>query len=732
MAVNRAQVVESRFLEFIESWARKPGRASVAGEFRREDVLAMFRAQLQSRLIDYEARRLKEANQGYYTIGSAGHEGNVALGALLRKDDPCFLHYRSGALMLRRLLLDPTMDPVQSVLLSFTAAKADPVSGGRHKVWGSKSLWIPPQTSTIASHLPKAVGMAIAIERSKRVPASVRWPKDAIVLCSFGDASLNHSTAQGALNAAAWATFQRLPVPILFVCEDNGIGISVHTPKDWVQRSVETRPGIHYLFGDGLDLADAIRATGEAIDRCRGQRQPVFLHLRTTRLMGHAGSDVETEYLTREQIEAMESRDPLLGSADWILSEGWMTPGEILELYAELRDEIVEKARRAAEAPKLGSAEEVTRGLVYADPDGVRKAAESGNMRAGDAELPGSDRKRHMATLINWGLREQMSKHSNALVFGEDVAKKGGVYHVTTGLLDRFGAGRVFNTLLDEQTILGMAIGSAQAGYLPIPEIQYLAYFHNAEDQIRGEAASMQFFSNGQFKNPMVIRMASFAYQKGFGGHFHNDNAIGALRDIPGALIAVPSRGDDAVKMLRGLMASAAVEGRVSFLLEPIALYMTKDLHRDGDGAWSFAFPDPHEAVLPGEARVYGDETPDLLIISYANGLWFSLRVAERLRLRGHRIRVIDLRWLNPLPLRCVQGEASRAKSVLIVDECRRTGGGVVDSLSAAVLAAHPEIPLRSVTAQDSYIPLGPAANLVLPNEAEIELESTKLLGDLR
>ena len=172
------------------------------------------------------------------------------------------------------------------------------------------------------------------------------------------------------------------------------------------------------------------------------------------------------------------------------------------------------------------------------------------------------------------------------LAFGEDVGRKGGVYGVTRGLPRRFGAGRVFDTLLDEQSILGLGLGAGLSGLLPVPEIQYLAYLHNAEDQLRGEAASLQFFSAGQYRNPMVARVAGLAYQKGFGGHFHNDNAVGVLRDIPGLVVAVPSRAQDAAAMLRTCLAAAAVDGTRVRFLEPIALYHTRDLYQPGDGGW--------------------------------------------------------------------------------------------------------------------------------------------------
>ena len=161
-------------------------------------------------------------------------------------------------------------------------------------------------------------------------------------------------------------------------------------------------------------------------------------------------------------------------------------------------------------------------------------------------------------------------------MLGEDVGVKGGVYGVTLGLQKTFGSARVFDTPLDEQTILGLALGTSLAGLLPIAEIQYLAYLHNAEDQLRGEAATLGFFSDGQYANGMVVRIASLASLKGFGGHFHNDNAIGVLRDIPGIVVGCASGPAEAPELLRTLAGLALGEGRVCVLLEPTALYHDK------------------------------------------------------------------------------------------------------------------------------------------------------------
>ena len=189
------------------------------------------------------------------------------------------------------------------------------------------------------------------------------------------------------------------------------------------------------------------------------------------------------------------------------------------------------------------------------------------------------------------------------ILFGEDVGVKGGVYGVTGGLARRHGSARVFDTVLDEQSILGLGLGAGLAGLIPIPEIQYLAYLHNAEDQLRGEGATLPFFSQGRFSNPMVVRVAGLAYQKGFGGHFHNDNAVGVLRDIPGLVVACPARADDAAAMLRTCVAAAITDATLSVFLEPIALYHRRDLVEPGDGGWLAV--DHGEHVPIGAARTY-------------------------------------------------------------------------------------------------------------------------------
>jgi len=258
--MDRAEIVHKNFLSRVASGDLPPGDPPV-GPLSREAAVAIFRAACLSRALDRKSRAMQRAGQGYYTIGSSGHEGMAAVAAALRPDDIAFLHYRDAAFQIARAGQLPGQTPAWDMALSFACSTEDPISGGRHKVLGSKALMIPPQTSTIASHLPKAVGAAYGLGLARRRPPEHRLlPADGIVMCSFGDASANHSTAQGAFNTAAWTAFQSVPLPLLFVCEDNGIGISVKTPKGWIAANFAHRPGLRYMACDGLDIYDTYRA----------------------------------------------------------------------------------------------------------------------------------------------------------------------------------------------------------------------------------------------------------------------------------------------------------------------------------------------------------------------------------------------------------------------------------------------------------------------------------------
>lgn len=691
--LDRASIIDQNFIRRVQA-KEFPSLISDTtleqANISNELAIEIFRSQMESRQLDIVARVLRKNNEGHYTIGSSGHEGNAAIAAACRPLDMAFLHYRSCAFMLQRARQFYGDAHVYDHLLSLVTSKLDPISGGRHKVYGSLDLNVPPQTSTIASHLPKAVGAAYSIAKAKDLKITPRIDEHAVIICSFGDASFNHSTAQGAFNSAQWIHARHLPLPIVFVCEDNGIGVSVPSLEEWIEHNIKQRIDLRYLQCDGLNFCDVYEKAVQAVTIARIQRAPVFLHMKTVRLLGHAGSDIEFHYHTLAEVEALESKDPLLHSAGILCTSGILSAQQIVDMYQQTRHTIDELAEKAIKQPKLNSAAEIMAAIV------PPKRKEFPTQLPEVAPLRSDLLNMTLAQAINTSLEVTLKKYPNTVLFGEDVAKKGGVYRITADLQQKFGQRRVWDSMLDEQTILGTAMGLAHNNILPIPEIQYIAFLYNAIDQIRGEAATMSFLSNGQFTNPMVIRIPGLAYQKGFGGHFHNENTFAALRDIPGLIIACPSTAVDAYDLFQECIRLAQEEQRVVIFLEPIALYYAKDIN-----------------IEPAQGT-------DFLIISYGNGAYLSRLAMQQITdMRG---TLLDLRWLMPLDTENLIATVKKFTRVLIVDECRKTAS-ISEQLLTVLYEAGlltTERQVQCLAAADSFIPLGNSWEYLVPSIEQI------------
>ncbi|HGG64735.1 MAG TPA: thiamine pyrophosphate-dependent dehydrogenase E1 component subunit alpha, partial [Rhodobacteraceae bacterium] len=424
--MDRAAIVHQNFLDRVAA-GDLPRGAPVVTDLPNTKLVELFRSQVLSRQLDRTSRMMQKAGQGFYTIGSSGHEGMAAVAEALRPTDMAFLHYRDAAFQIQRSQQVPGQNIAWDMLLSFAASCDDPTSGGRHKVLGSKALFIPPQTSTIASHLPKAVGAAYSIGLARRhAPEHRALPEDAIVMASFGDASSNHSTAQGAFNTACWTSFQSVPMPMLFVCEDNGIGISTPTPQGWVAANFMHRPGMRYFHCDGLDMTETHRVATQAADYVRHHRKPAFLHVKTVRLYGHAGSDVEATYRDKQAIAADEANDPLLHSVRILQDVGACSRDEALDIYRETEARCTRIATRAVKRPHLKTASDVVASLIPPKRDCAPTNGPSPKDRAKvfGSDMRAMDEPQAMNRLINWALTDLMLEHGEIAVMGEDVGRK--------------------------------------------------------------------------------------------------------------------------------------------------------------------------------------------------------------------------------------------------------------------------------------------------------------------
>lgn len=750
--LERWQIIDQNYVARLKEENLPEIDSRVYFSINNQDLVRLFSEQLYTRHIDLQSRVLKQKNLSYYTIASAGHEFNVAIAYIARESDIALLHYRSSAFMLERASKISDLEflhQIKTQIRSLIASKHEPVSNGRHKVFGSIRLNVPPQTSTIASHLPKALGLALSINQNKILKHNsansfgICLEHDSVVLCSFGDASFNHSTAQGAFNAARKLCFEHIPLPLVFICEDNNIGISVKTPENWIASNFPD-DNLYYIQANGLDLIDVLAKSQQAITYARTNKKPVFLHIKTFRLMGHAGSDIEQHYLSLAEIVSNENKDPLLYTASLLIKNKILTSKEILDLYEHIRRKVQQVTDEVINEPKLQNTYDVMKSI---EPDKAKLKAPrvpstKNYLQAFDKIMANWRHPRNMCQSINLVLAEILLQYNNSVIFGEDVGRKGGVYRVTSNLQKYFGRKRVFDTILDEQTILGTAIGYGQNGLLPIVEIQFLAYLYNAIDQVRGEAATLSFFSAGKLANPMIIRIASLAYQKGFGGHFHNDNAFAILREIPGIIIACPSNAASAVKILRTLAKLCYIERKVCVILEPIALYFTKNIYNETDNLMLTQYPELKETIKYGEISINNEfnleqfqSTTIVVVISYANGYYLSLQAAHLISKQYNiDIRLVDLNWLHPLPMTSLgvylseiskENKGSQYK-ILIVDECRKTGS-VSEELHTNLYEFFDNnnisefFSLSRITAKDSFIPLGPAADFVLPSVDEIK-----------
>ena len=576
------------------------------------------------------------------------------------------------------------------------------------------------------------MGAAFSIDRAKDLDISERDLKaDSIILCSFGDASANHATALSAFNTASWVSNSGGHVPIIFICEDNGTGISVPTNEHWIEQNFSNRPRLQYVQTDGLHLIDLMIKSRRVEHDCRIDRSPIFLHMKTVRLMGHAGSDVEVGYKSLQDIEATEFNDPLLHSARILIENNCLSSEEIIHLYEGIGDQVSHVFEAATLRPKLESAQDVMESITanQSSKKSPKQPTKKTRQNLFGKEFNRMDQPYHMAKLINYTLSDIMLRYKNTVVFGEDVAQKGGVYHLTADLYKQFGVRRVFNSPLDETSIIGFGMGFGHNGFVPIPEIQFLAYLHNAEDQLRGEAATLPFFSDGQFTNPMVLRVPGLAYQKGFGGHFHNDNSLTIFRDIPGIILAVPSNGADASKMIRTAVREAHENGRIIVFVEPIALYMTKDLHEPKDGKWTFKYPVLDEEIPVGKFAEYG-KGKVLTLITYGNGLYLSLQAKKEIEKKlKKKIKIIDLRWLSEMNIPKLLNAIGTCDNILIVDECRRTGCHGEGLLSQLVSESKKPLNIKLHAAEDSFISIGVAATVTLPSKDSIIKNALELVN---
>jgi 2-oxoisovalerate dehydrogenase E1 component len=679
---------------------RDPGKVSARVDWRE-----VARLVLTSREMDrLEEEELAPAKKVLYQFSARGHDmAQVLLGLHLKDGDAACGYYRSRPLLLA--LGVPLADALGSGM-----GLADGYSDGRDigvvfnypNPGGAHAL---PMCGGVGAQYTPAAGWAQAIRYKQEVLGE--GSEDALGLVLGGDASC---ATGGFWSALTIATTQSLP--LLIYIEDNGYGISVpsqyQTPGRDIAANLASFAGLTVFNGDGTDPSEASRLIDEAMTHVRTKRAPALLRLTVPRLEGHSFQDTQT-YKSETEVKAEWARDPLPKLKSFVAN---LQIGD--EQWADLEREVawqVEAARAEAEARGVSSPETVTT-KVFFDGEMSEVGGRAGLSLDDTTDEPRPDGQRiNMVTAIRRTLEQELEANPRMLLFGEDVGPKGGVHAVTLGMQEKFGRDRVFDTSLNEEGIVGRAVGMALAGLMPVPEIQFRKYAEPATEQIH-DCGTMRWRTHNRFAAPMVLRVPGGFFKCGDPWHSMT-NEVEFVHN-PGWLVAVPSNAEDAVGLLRG-----SLRGH-----DPVLFFEHRAML---DDSWARRPWPGDDYVLPFGRAKKTREGNAITIVT-----WGAMVPRCEAAAEGVSADVIDLRTLQPWDKEMVLGSVRRTRRCLIVHEDLRTGGFGAEI--AAVVADEAfldlDAPVARVTMPDIPSPHHPRLmEWALPSAASIRAEIERLVG---
>ena len=703
-----------------------------AAKFRgldRENLVRLYRAMFLSRRLDDRESQLKRQNKIYFQISSAGHEAiTAAMGLLLRPGvDWIYPYYRDRALC---LLLGVT--PLE-MLLQAVGAKDDPASGGRQMPshWGHPKLNIVSKSSCTGTQFVQAVGAAEAtlyyagrpkaLTQARKAPLGkyVRHDADEIVYVSGGDGATSEGEFWESLNVAC-----AKKLPLLYLIEDNGYAISVpvevQTAGGSISRLTRSFPSLHVAECDGTDPLESYAVGKEAVEYCRQRRGPALIHAHAVRPYSHSLSDDEKLYKTAEEREDEAHRDPLSKFSLFLVREGLLDQKEIEALEAEVDREVREAGDQAlaAEPPSVDS----IRVNVYSpDIDPTSSSFEA------QPQFHGAPKT--MVEMVAATLSDEMSRDERITVFGEDVADasreenlkhvkgKGGVFKATSGLQRKYGGDRVFNTPLAEASIVGRAIGMATRGLKPVAEIQFFDYIWPAMMQIRDELCVLRWRSNGAFKSPAVLRVATGGYLTG-GGIYHSQSGESIFTHCPGLRVVMPSTALDVAGLLRTAIRCD----------DPVMFLEHKHLYRQPYNRSEY--PGPDFTVPFGKARLV-KEGNDVSIITYGAIVHRAEVAAAQLQREGISVEIIDLRSLSPYDWEAIAATVRKNHRVIVAYEDMLSWGygAEIAARIASELFEELDAPVTRVAAMDTFCAYQPKLeDVILPQVDNLTAAVKQLL----
>jgi len=680
-----------------------------------DELVEDFRWACVSRLLDDREIALQKQSRVYFQISGAGHEALLlGLARHLRPAyDWFFPYYRDRALMLG-LGVTPT-----EILLQAVGSAEDPASGGRQMPchWGHRQRHVVTQSSPTGSQCLPAVGCAEAARYiSRRDLPGCEAQGDELTYVSLGEGATSEGEFWESLNSAC-----TMALPVLFLVADNGYAISVPSTEQGPAPISELVSGFRGLAVhpiDGCDYFVVRERTAEIVAAVRAGTGPALVHARVTRPYSHSSADTQSRYRSADELVDEIAHDPISGFEHCLVTGGMISAGRAGEIRDEARD-LVADASRVALAAARPDPRSITRHVTNLPV--VPPEAEMADDGLGEVVALGEG--------IRRTLHDQMGADERIRVFGEDVADarealladvegKGGVFGTTYGLQRDFGLARCYNTPLAEANIVGRAVGQAIRGLRPVPEVQFFDYIWPAMQQIRSEAATIRWRSNGAYTCPMVLRVPIGGYLTG-GSIWHSQCGESIFAHIPGLTVVMPSRARDAVGLLR-----TALEATDPVLFCEHKHLLRQPYTRD-------PFPSPGFRIPFGRATVTRPGE-DLTIVTWGATVEKSRQAALRLADAGGEVEIIDLRSIVPWDHQLVAESVARTGRLLVVHEDVITAGfgAEVAAWVADQCFADLDAPVRRVGALDTFVPYEPTLEkAVLPQVDDIERAARDLLG---
>lgn len=607
----------------------------------KDELKRWYQLMHMGRILDERAPNyLKQALGWSYHAPFAGHDGiQLALGLSFRRNhDHLFPYYRD---MLTSLAAGIT--PLE-ILLNGISKQDDPASGGRHMSnhFAKPEFNIHNVSSCTGNHTLHAVGLARALKT---------YGKPGVVFSSQGESSTSEGYVFEAVNGAT-----REQVPVVFVFQDNGFGISVpksdQCANEFACDNFRGFPNLKIIRCDGKDPIDSMRALKEAVAFAESGAGPAIVHAECVRIGSHSNSDKHELYRDEAEIAAAKAQDPLPRFRATCLEAG-IPEEELKRIETENLAHYNEVSEIAIKAPHP-SPESIHDFVI---PEGWRSEKFPTGLHSEQGEA------HTLIHAINQTLKEEFRHNPDTFIWGQDVAhkEKGGIFNVTKGMQQEFGKHRVFNGPIAEDFILGTAEGFSRLDdkiRVVVEGAEFADYFWPAAEQLI-ELSHDYWRSNGKFCPNVTIRLASGGYIGG--GLYHSQNIEAWLTNIPGIRVVVPAFADDAAGLLRTAMRSRGV----TVYLEPKFLYNSKLAQA----------PIPEDFAVPfGKARVRR-EGKDLSIFAYGTPVHFALEAAEKLALEGKSVEVVDLRSLSPLDTETLFASAKKTHRVLVAHEDKVFGG---------------------------------------------------------